>query len=116
MANGKLLDYYWRIKTFLAERDEYFTTTHSAYQFPEEEVVVNRAVLEATLVFRDASQLVVRTSFDYQSAVREYDYAYVYYDAHGKRIFQYDDSPHHPEITSHPHHLHRGVKSKRIVE
>jgi len=97
----------------LAECDEYSDTTRSAYQFPDEEVVVNRAVLEAALVFRDGSQLFVRTTFDYQAAIREYDYAYVYYDAHGNRIFQYDDAPHHPEIATHPHHVHHGAKSKR---
>ncbi|MFH1906123.1 MAG: DUF6516 family protein [Chloroflexota bacterium] len=35
-------------------------------------------------------------------------YAYVYYDAGGKRILQYDNRSHHPEISTHPHHMHEG--------
>lgn len=26
----------------------------------------------------------------------------------GKRIFRYDNAPHHPEISTHPHHKHSG--------
>jgi hypothetical protein len=44
------------------------------------------------------------------------EYAYIYYDPHGRRIFQYDDAPHHPEISTYPHHLHRGAKVKRGKE
>lgn len=35
-------------------------------------------------------------------------YAYVYFDAGGKRILQYDNRSHHPEISTHPHHMHKG--------
>jgi hypothetical protein len=24
----------------------------------------------------------------------------------GQRLFRYDNAPHHPEVTSHPHHKH----------
>lgn len=88
-------------------------TKHSAFQFLDEDIVLTRANLEATLILRDGSRLFVRASLDDQAAVREYDYAYVYYDSNGNRIFQYDDSPHHPNIATYPHHLHRGIKPKR---
>ncbi|NKQ34348.1 MAG: hypothetical protein HF973_01895 [Chloroflexi bacterium] len=35
-------------------------------------------------------------------------YAYHYQDADGKMIFRYDNAPHHPEISTHPHHKHAG--------
>ena len=36
-------------------------------------------------------------------------YAYTY--MRGKeRIFRYDNAPHHPEISTHPHHKHTGVR------
>jgi hypothetical protein len=28
----------------------------------------------------------------------------------GKRVFRYDNAPHHPEISTHPHHKHAGVR------
>ncbi|MDP2778405.1 MAG: DUF6516 family protein, partial [Anaerolineales bacterium] len=27
-----------------------------------------------------------------------------------KRIFRYDNAPHHPEISTHPHHKHSGPR------
>ncbi len=116
MANGKLRDYYWRLVTFLAECLEYLDSEHSAFQFPADDEVINTGVLTATLVFRDGSQLYVRASLDERAEVREYDYAYTYHDRRGKRIFQYDDAPHHPKIPMHPHHLHRGGSRKRKKE
>lgn len=112
MSNGKLRDYYWRISSFLAERSEYLDREHSAFDFPSEHEVGNTGALRAVLIFRDGSQLFVRTSFDDHAEIREYDYAYIYYDPHGKRVFQYDDAPHHPHVSTHPHHLHRGDKPK----
>lgn len=113
MANGKLRDYYWRIKTFIAEHPESFDSESSAFRFPEQDDLVNFELIDAVLVFRDGSKLYVRAALNYETIVREQDYAYVYYDAQGNRIFQYDDAPHHPEIATHPHHLHRSRKSKR---
>jgi hypothetical protein len=113
MANGKLRDYYWRISSFLAERSEYLDREHSAFNFPSDHEVENTSALSATLIFRDGSQLYVRTFFDDRAEIREYEYAYIYYDPHGKRVFQYDDAPHHPQVSTHPHHLHRSEKLKR---
>jgi hypothetical protein len=31
-----------------------------------------------------------------------------YFDPQGRRLFRYDDAPHHPDVATHPHHLHRG--------
>ncbi len=113
MSNGKLRDYYWRISSFLAERSEYLDREHSAFDFPSEHEVGNAGALRAVLIFRDGSQLYVRAFFDDRAEIREYEYAYIYYDPRGKRVFQYDDAPHHPHVSTHPHHLHRGDKPKR---
>ncbi len=113
MANGKLREYYWRIKTFIAEHAESFDSESSAFRFPEQDDLVNFELIDAVLIFRDGSKLYVRAALDYETVVHEHSYAYVYYDAQGNRIFQYDDAPHHPEIATHPHHLHRDTKSKR---
>ncbi|MBI3912850.1 MAG: hypothetical protein HY327_01445 [Chloroflexi bacterium] len=116
MANGKLREYYWRIKSHLAERSEYLDTEHSAFDFPDSAEVEFHERVNATLVFRDGSIMHVRTTLDDSADIREYDFAYVYSDVNGKRIFQYDDSPHHPSISTHPDHLHRGEKPARGKE
>jgi len=116
MANGKLREYYWHIRNHLAERSEFLDPEHSAFDFPDSDEVEFTERLDATLVFRDRSRLRVRASLDDSAEIREYDYAYIYLDASGNRIFQYDDAPHHPGISTHPHHLHRGMKPKRGKE
>ncbi len=113
MANGKLTAYYWRVTSYLADCLDDLDPEHSAFVYPDEDETVIRERIKAVLVFRDGSQLFVRARLDDSQTVREFDYAYIYFDAQGNRIFQYDDAPHHPEIATHPHHLHRDTKSKR---
>lgn len=36
-------------------------------------------------------------------------YRYHCMDANNETIFRYDNTPHHPEITSYPHHQHKGL-------
>jgi hypothetical protein len=40
-------------------------------------------------------------------------YSYHYQDASGQLIFRYDDTPHHTEIDSFPHHKH--IEQERNV-
>jgi len=50
---------------------------------------------------------VVSTELGYPVKVH---YAYTFMQA-GKRIFRYDNAPHHPEISTHPHHKHSGARN-----
>jgi hypothetical protein len=70
--------------------------------------VAYTAAFHASIVFIDGSRLIVRFSLRADGDVEEYDYAYQYLDPQGSQVFRYDDAPHHPEIATHPHHLHRG--------
>ena len=108
MPDGKLQAYYWEIFTVLAEIVDLLDTTHQDYSFPSEDEVECTAVLHTTLVFKDGSRLIVHSYLDATAEVREHDYAYVYLDAQGNRVLQYDDAPHHPELPTHPHHIHKG--------
>jgi len=38
-------------------------------------------------------------------------YAYTYMRG-GERVFRYDNAPHHPEISTHPHHKHTGKRER----
>ncbi|MBI5651084.1 MAG: hypothetical protein HZC40_11675 [Chloroflexi bacterium] len=29
-----------------------------------------------------------------------------------RRVFRYDNAPHHPEISTHPHHKHLGAQER----
>jgi hypothetical protein len=108
MPDGKLRAYYWEVFTALAEIADLLNTAHLDYSFPSEDEVEHTAALYATLVFNDGSRLIVHSSLDATGQIREHGYAYVYLDAHSNRVFQYDDAPHHPELPSHPHHIHKG--------
>ncbi len=108
MPDGKLRYYYWHAFSLLVEFSHLLNSTHPDHRVPDEDLIVFGEHLTATLVFVDESRLIVRASLEASADVREYDYAYVYLDADGKRVFQYDDSPHHPEVSTHPHHMHKG--------
>jgi len=108
MSDGKLRAVYWDDFTALAEVDDILDTAHPDYSFPSEDEVEYTSALHATLIFMDDSRLIVHSWLDAAEEVTERDYAYIYLDAQGNRVFQYDDAPHHPELSSHPHHVHKG--------
>jgi hypothetical protein len=62
--------------------------------------------------FWDGSYLdmyeVVSTELGYPVRI---SYAYTYLKE-GRRIFRYDNAPHHPEITTFPHHKHIGPQER----
>lgn len=43
-------------------------------------------------------------------SIRKIEYRYHYQGNDGSLIFRYDSSPHHPEISTFPHHKHIGDK------
>lgn len=51
---------------------------------------------------------VVSTELGYPFKVH---YAYTFMQ-NGKRVFRYDNAPHHPEIGTHPHHKHSGPRDE----
>lgn len=69
----------------------------------------HNGLIRCRFVFWDESYLdvyeTVSTELGYPVRVH---YAYTYV-RHGKRIFRYDNAPHHPEIVTYPHHKHSGT-------
>ncbi|MCO6449930.1 MAG: hypothetical protein J5I90_03985 [Caldilineales bacterium] len=99
--------------------DEYLASVEASLRDDErisriEEPVISLASDDFNGLFRcrvrfwDESYLdiyeVVSTELGYPLRVH---YAYSYL-RHGKRVFRYDNAPHHPEILTHPHHKHVG--------
>lgn len=69
-------------------------------------------LLRCRVFFWDDSYLdiyeVVSTELGYPVRIW---YAYTYI-CQGKRVFRYDNAPHHPEIATHPHHKHIGPEER----
>ena len=43
-----------------------------------------------------------------ESQIVKLRYTYHYQGASGEMIFRYDNAPHHPTVSTHPHHKHIG--------
>ena len=113
MSNGRFGQYYWRIRSLLAEKDHLLNISHPDYVVCEEYEAEYLTSFWATIVFKDGSRLAVRFALKSDGDIEEFKYSYQYLDPQGRRILRYDDAPHHPEIVTHPHHLHRGPEPSR---
>ena len=113
MPDGRFRRYYWQIRTLLSENVHLLNVDHPAYKICEEHEVEYAGTFWASIVFENGSQLIVRFSLRADEDIEEHSYAYQYLGPQGERIFRYDDAPHHPEISTHPHHLHRGPEPSR---
>ena len=60
--------------------------------------------LVALITFKDGSRLYVRDYF----IQKKHKYSYHWQDAEGNLIIRWDNSPHHKNIKTFPHHRHRG--------
>ena len=108
MPDGRFLRYYWQIRTLLNENAHLLDEDHPDYKVCEDYEVEYTGAFRASIAFKDGSHLIVRFSLSADGDIEEYDYAYQYLDPQGRQILRYDDAPHHPEVPTHPHHLHRG--------
>ncbi|AEA46526.1 toxin-antitoxin system TumE family protein [Archaeoglobus veneficus] len=64
--------------------------------------------------FIDNSELHVFEHVDRN--LRKTDYSYHWQDKDRKLLLRWDNAPHHPEIETFPHHLHRGNKVEPAEE
>jgi hypothetical protein len=69
-------------------------------------------LIRCRIVFWDNSFLYEIVSTELGYPVRVY-YAYTYL-REGKRVFRYDNAPHHPEIATHPYHKHIGARDRLV--
>ena len=100
--------YLNRVYDMLHSRRDLEIAAFSIVRFPTEQSVV----MEGRLRFWDGSLLRF-----YESVVErglsliKSEYVYHYQSDGDRLIFRYDNAPHHPEISSHPHHKHLGDQS-----
>lgn len=108
MATGKLEAYYWDIYTLIFESDDILALEDPDFSLSDADTASIAQAIHAVLPFRDRSRLYVEILLAEDGETIEERYAYIYYAAGGQRILQYDNRDHHPEISTHPHHMHKG--------
>ena len=63
------------------------------------------------LRFWDGSYLQVEEALVVRAfAIVKVRYNYHYQRADSTLVFRYDNAPHHPEVSTHPHHVHVGER------
>jgi len=100
--------YYWGIYAFVFENDDILALDDPDFSLSDVDTASMAQAFHAVLPFRDCSRLYVEILLAGDGEVIEERYAYIYYDAEGKRILQYDNRRHHPQISTYPHHMHKG--------
>ena len=108
MALDKVEAYYWYIFTLIFESEDLLALSDPAFFLSDADTASISHTIQAVLPFRDRSRLFAEIRLAANGETFEERYAYIYYDAGGKRILQYDNRDHHPEISTHPHHMHKG--------
>jgi len=72
-------------------------------------------LIRGDLFFLDGSRLYFRELVDIEDLVVRLMYSYHYQDGSAQLIFRYDDTPHHAEINSFPHHKHVDQESNVVA-
>jgi hypothetical protein len=108
VAGGKIEAYYWDIYALIFENDDILALDDPEFELSDSDTASIAQSIHAVLPFRDRSRLYAEIGLAEDGETIEERYAYVYFDAGGKRILQYDNRDHHPEIVTHPHHMHKG--------
>ena len=68
---------------------------------------MNSAAIEGRIRFLDESILYLAETFMVRGVtLTRTRYVYQYQDGQGRLHFRYDNSPHYPQIETHPHHKH----------
>lgn len=83
-------------------------------------VTLDKRTLRAGLIrgdvyFADDSRLYFRELVEVQATVVRRMYSYHYQDANATTIFRYDDTPHHPDLSTFPHHKHTGSEADVVA-
>ena len=112
MAIANLQQYYARIYDTLYSRRDCDVEELVLEEFELEHLVV----IQGRIRFWDDSTLHFTETLAMRGVVlARTRYAYQYQDGHERLLFRYDNSPHHPQVTTFPNHKHI-VDVRRGVE
>jgi hypothetical protein len=80
-----------------------------AERYEEQLLTSTRGNLRLRLCFADQALLEISEAIVLSAdGLQWLSYRYHYQDPLGALVLRYDNTPHHPEISSHPHHKHVG--------
>jgi hypothetical protein len=71
--------------------------------------------IRGQIFFNNGSILHLRELIDMRKSPAQVIYVYHYQNSMGTLIFRYDNTPHHTEITSFPHHKHTIIGTEAIL-
>jgi len=108
VAVNKLEAYYWDTYALIFESGDILALDDPDFSLSDAETANFVQAIHVILTFRDHSRLYAEIMLAENGDVIEERYAYICYDAGGRRVLQYDNRSHHPEISTHPHHMHKG--------
>ena len=84
------------------------------FRLIREFIGMNRGFIRFVVELRDDSELHV---FEYiDSSMHKIDYSYHWQDKEKRLITRWDNAPHHSEIETFPHHVHKGEDIKPSEE
>jgi hypothetical protein len=88
-----------------------FDTVTNAPEVATSDIALDKRGPQAGLIrgdiyFVDGALLHFRELIDLESSPSRLMYSYHYQRADTSLVFRYDDTPHHPELSTFPHHKH----------
>lgn len=76
----------------------------------------NRATITVRVDFQDGSKLHITERVDTSECYPAYaHYSYQYLSSGDQLLFRYDDSAHHPDVPTFPHHKHEVVANQELI-
>ncbi|MBN2088518.1 hypothetical protein JW964_02850 [candidate division KSB1 bacterium] len=96
-----IVEYFAQFKVLIASSSIIFS-----WEYQEDIRTSNEGFFKARLHFIDDSILDFREYVNIEhDRVERYTYSFHYHNL-GLMIFRYDNTPHHPQLSSFPHHKH----------
>ena len=72
-------------------------------------------LIRGDITFADGALLHFRELVDLESSPSRIMYSYHYQRADASLVFRYDDTPHHPEVSTFPHHKHEHAEQNALA-
>lgn len=72
----------------------------------DSDTIINHRTLDITIELLNGGVLRFYEEYEYQDYKLRVKYHYLYLDSNQESILSCDNSPHHPEVSTFPHHKH----------
>ena len=76
---------------------------------------LDEGYIRGDVTFIDGSRLHVREYIAFDERIIRYTYVYQYMTSDNQLLFRYDNTEHHPNLSTFPHHKHEGSEDNVIA-